>query len=124
MKRARSYAEQHTVSVDLTDSNVEFLIQYCADTNVHDIIRIRFQFDLRQVRAWYCTCRGGPRVVGCCSHVAIAVWFLAYERHQFITNPQASSTNCQTLHYSQSISDHKSSPDENDDATYYSLRLS
>ena len=117
LKRARSYAEEHTGSVDLTDPNVEFPIQYCTDTNAHDIIRIRFQpghkrsgqyytyiqYDPSQVRAWYFTCRGGARVVGCCSHIAAAVWFLAYERHQFKINPQASSTNCKTHHYSINI---------------------
>jgi hypothetical protein len=136
LKRARSYAEEHAGSTDLTDPNVEFPIQQCTDTNARDIIRIRFQsahkrscqyytyikFDLNQVLAWYCTCPGGPRVVGCCSHVASAIWFLAYERHQLNTNPQPSSTNSATLHYCNSISDYEYSSDENDEITYYSLR--
>ena len=134
LKRARSYSEEHAGSIDLTNPNVEFPIQYSTDTNARAIIRIRFQsshkrsaqyytyiqFDPYQIRAWYCTCRGGPRVVGCCSHVAAAIWFLGYECHQFKTNPQPSSTKFKTLHYSQSISDYESSSDENDDTTYYS----
>ena len=132
MKRARSYAEEHADSIDLTNKNIQFPIQYCTDPNAHDIIRIRFQsahkkscqyytyirFDPKHVLAWYCTCPGGPRVVGCCSHVAAGVWFLAYERHQLKTNQQPSSTNFSTLHYADSISDYECSSDENDDVIY------
>lgn len=30
---------------------------------------------------WYCQCKVGARVVGCCAHVASVLWFLAYWRH-------------------------------------------
>ena len=53
MKRVRSYAEEHTGSVDLTDSNGEFPIRYCTDTNAHDIIRIRFQSGQQRSSQYY-----------------------------------------------------------------------
>ena len=34
------------------------------------------------IRSWYCTCRGGARVVGCCAHIACVLWFLGFARHQ------------------------------------------
>ncbi|CAF5080515.1 unnamed protein product, partial [Rotaria magnacalcarata] len=116
--------------------NLEFPIQSCTDTNAHDIIRIRFQsahkkssqyytyiqFDPNQILAWFCTCRSGPRAVGCCSHVAAGIWFLGYERHQLETNQQPSSTNFANLHYCDSVSDYEDSSDEDNDARYSSTR--
>ena len=132
LKRARSYAEEHADTINLTSPNIEFPIQYSTHENARDILRIRFQsahknssqyytyirFNSSQVLAWYCTCPSGLRVVGCCSHVATALWFLAHERHQLETNQQPSSTNFRTLHYSDSISDYECSSDENDNTTY------
>ncbi|CAM4975482.1 unnamed protein product [Rotaria socialis] len=80
------------------------------------------QFDPNQILAWYCTCRSGPRVVGCCSHGAAGIWFLGYERHQLETNQQPSSINFANLHYCDSISDYEDSSDEDNDARYSSTR--
>ncbi|GFW36955.1 uncharacterized protein TNCV_5018541 [Trichonephila clavipes] len=30
---------------------------------------------------WYCHCKVGARVVGCCAHVASVLWYLGYWRH-------------------------------------------
>ena len=32
--------------------------------------------------AWFCQCKAGPRIVGCCAHVTSILWFLGYARHQ------------------------------------------
>lgn len=34
------------------------------------------------ITGWYCQCKAGRRVVGCCAHVATAIWFLAFARHE------------------------------------------
>lgn len=34
------------------------------------------------VSGWYCTCKVGARVVGCCAHVASVLWYIGYQRHQ------------------------------------------
>ncbi|XP_062596569.1 uncharacterized protein LOC134258027 [Saccostrea cucullata] len=39
------------------------------------------QFDAGNIKAWYCKCRAGARVVGMCSHVAAILWYLGYARH-------------------------------------------
>lgn len=31
---------------------------------------------------WYCTCKCGARIVGCCAHVSSVLWFLGWKRHQ------------------------------------------
>ena len=31
---------------------------------------------------WYCTCKAGARVVGCCAHIASVVWYLGWKRWQ------------------------------------------
>ena len=132
LKRARSYAEEHAGSTNLTGSDIEFPNQQCTQVGARDIIRIKFQsahtkssqfynyiqFNQNQILAWYCTCKAGPRVVGCCSHVASAIWFLACGRYQIKTSKQLSSTNADDIHYCDSISDYEYASDENDDVAY------
>ncbi|XP_052680283.1 uncharacterized protein LOC128161076 [Crassostrea angulata] len=40
------------------------------------------QYTPEQISGWYCTCKVGARVVGCCAHIASALWYLGYERHE------------------------------------------
>ncbi|CAF4618720.1 unnamed protein product, partial [Rotaria magnacalcarata] len=132
LKRARSYAEEHSDCTELTDPDLDFPIEACTEHGAEDIIRLRFrsahksctyhtyiQFDSTQVIAWYCTCIPGPRTVGCCSHIAAAIWFLGYERYQSTTNRQPSSTNTTNIHYADNISDFEPSSDEEDNSYIY-----
>lgn len=34
------------------------------------------------ILAYYCTCKSGARILGCCAHVSSILWFLGYARHQ------------------------------------------
>ncbi len=43
LRRARSYAEEHAGSIDLTDSSVECPVQQCTQVGARDVIGIRFQ---------------------------------------------------------------------------------
>jgi len=136
LKRARSYAEEHSGTTQLTDSDVNFPIEECIKRGNEEIIRLRFrsahrssgvyntyvQFDSKQVLAWYCTCAAGARTVGCCSHVATAIWFLGYERHQLTINRQLSATNTTNIHYSENISDFEPSSDDEEDDYRYTLQ--
>ncbi|CAM4961360.1 unnamed protein product [Rotaria socialis] len=112
LKRARSYAEEHSDCTELTDPDVDFPIEACTQHGDEDIIRLRFrsahkaciyhtyiQFDSTEVIAWYCTCMPGLQTVGCCSHIAAAIWFLGYERYQSTTNRQPSSTNTRNTQF-------------------------
>ena len=33
------------------------------------------------IDGWYCTCKNGARVVGCCAHIASIIWYLGLDRH-------------------------------------------
>ncbi|KAK3097763.1 hypothetical protein FSP39_012967 [Pinctada imbricata] len=33
------------------------------------------------VQSWYCKCKSGSRVVGCCAHIASVIWYMSYARH-------------------------------------------
>lgn len=35
-----------------------------------------------KIRRWYCQCMAGARTMGCCSHVAMVLWFFGFKRHQ------------------------------------------
>lgn len=35
-----------------------------------------------KITGWYCTCKVGARVIGCCAHVASVLWYLGYDRHE------------------------------------------
>ena len=135
LKRARSYAEEHSDTTDLTNPNVDFPVEECTQEGVEDIVRIRFksahktscsyhtyiQFDSTRVIAWYCICPAGARIVGCCSHVAAAIWFLGYERYQTTITRKPSSTSTTNTHYADAISDFEPSSDDEDNQSLYTL---
>ena len=37
--------------------------------------------DIDPVKSWYCQCKAGEGVVGCCAHVSSVVWYLGLARH-------------------------------------------
>jgi hypothetical protein len=45
-----------------------------------------------EIKGWYCTCPDGAKVVGCCSHIASVIWYLAYERFQSEERSKPSGT--------------------------------
>ncbi|CAF2034053.1 unnamed protein product [Rotaria magnacalcarata] len=60
-----------------------------------------------------------PRTVGCCSHIAAAIWFLGYERYQSTTNRQPSSTNATNIQNADDISDFEPSSNDEDNSYIY-----
>ena len=40
-----------------------------------------------QIKDHYCQCKSGTRMVGCCGHIAIILWYLGYVRHFGWTPP-------------------------------------
>jgi hypothetical protein len=47
------------------------------------------EFDTNSVTGWYCQCKAGMRVVGCCAHVTTLIWYLGYARHNGYSVSQA-----------------------------------
>ncbi|CAF4651489.1 unnamed protein product, partial [Rotaria sp. Silwood2] len=93
LKRARSYAEEKTSTTDLTGP-VDYTMYRCKE--FPDIIRIPtrsahvnrlthnpiIQFTSNDILEWWCDCSTGNGMLGCCSHIASAIWFLSFERWQ------------------------------------------
>lgn len=49
------------------------------------------RFDENEILDWWCDCSSGSRFIGCCSHVASAIWFLAFARWQSQSNRMPSA---------------------------------
>ncbi|XP_062607931.1 uncharacterized protein LOC134269743 [Saccostrea cucullata] len=60
-------------------------IQSRHSRNVLHTLWIKYRGREESVEAicgWYCTCKIGARLVGCCAHVSSVLWFLGWKRHQ------------------------------------------
>ena len=45
------------------------------------IYNLYSQYSKKEVEGWYCHCYSGARVIGCSSHIASVIGYLAYARH-------------------------------------------
>ncbi|CAF5219369.1 unnamed protein product, partial [Rotaria magnacalcarata] len=50
------------------------------------------RFTREEILDWWCDCTAGNCVIGCCSHIASAIWFLSFERWQTQSSPKLSGT--------------------------------
>ena len=87
VKRALSYAEERSSTTDYpvyTCTKFPYIIRIpirSAHVNrktYNPIVR----YTPEEVLDWWCDCPAGNRYVGCCSHIASAVWFLSFQRWQ------------------------------------------
>lgn len=88
LKQARSYTEEHL--------DEDGLYKIFTHKEASDIVRVKIQsrhtaskeynlwirYHLMGITSWYCQCKAGARVVGCCAHVASVLWFLSHYRHE------------------------------------------
>ena len=86
LKQSKSYAIEHL------NQNGEYYVKI-SNQEPH-LLRARIQsrhsqskkydlwikYSVNNVEGWYCSCIGGARVVGCCSHVSSIIWYLSYAR--------------------------------------------
>ncbi|CAF3882825.1 unnamed protein product [Rotaria magnacalcarata] len=93
LKRACSYAEERCSTTNLT-GDVAYSVHRCKI--IPNLIRIPTQsahsnrvtyhptihFTDQAILGWWCDCFTGARFLGCCSHIASAIWFLSYQRWQ------------------------------------------
>jgi hypothetical protein len=93
IKRACFYTEERASTAHLTGS-VNYTIHRCKE--FPDLIKVRTQsghvsrvkyhpiirFSTEEITNWWCDCSAGNRFIGCCSHIASAIWFLSFERWQ------------------------------------------
>ncbi len=127
LKRARSYAEEKSSTTNLTGS-VNYTIYRCKD--FHNLIRVPtrsahknrvtynpvIQFTSDEILEWWCDCPIGSGFLGCCSHIASAIWFLSYERWQNKSRYMPSGSFINYVADASQISDFYDSTDDEDDA--------
>jgi hypothetical protein len=87
LKQARSYTQEHFSQ----DGSYELLLH----KQCEGVLRVKIQsrhtqsksynlwigYDDTEVTGWYCQCRSGARIIGCCAHTASVLWYLGYQRH-------------------------------------------
>ncbi|XP_033752795.1 uncharacterized protein LOC117336398 [Pecten maximus] len=88
VKQARSYTKDH-----LENEGYEMMIcrelpellrvkiQSRHSKNTSHTLWVKYSSESGEILGWYCTCKVGARVVGCCAHVASVLWYLGYKRH-------------------------------------------
>ena len=91
IKQAPCYTNEHLTEDGLYElllfkeaiGIIKVKIQSRHSKNVTHILWIQYvKGPVRPIIGWYCTCKIGSRVVGCCAHIASVLWFLGYDRHQ------------------------------------------
>ncbi|XP_069130866.1 uncharacterized protein [Argopecten irradians] len=88
VKQAPSYTKEHLDSEgyemmlcqDLPDL-LKVKIQSRHSKKAVHSLWVQYSSEREEIRGWYCTCKVGARVVGCCAHVASVLWYLGYKRH-------------------------------------------
>ena len=94
IEQAKHYTDEHSSS----EGGFDFYVHKSAP----DLVRVRLQSRHKnatkyfvwvqflashesspgKITGWFCQCKSGQRVVGCCAHVATVIWFLGYARHK------------------------------------------
>ncbi|CAF5183346.1 unnamed protein product, partial [Rotaria magnacalcarata] len=78
-------------------------------------------FTDQAILGWWCDCFTGARFLGCCSHIASAIWFLSYQRWQTQQRHMPSGEYKNLTTDSIQVSDFYDSSDDDDDSQRYSL---
>lgn len=111
LKQAPSYTKQH-----LSDSGsydfllckeyptlIQVKIQSRHSKALIHMLWIQYSTDEacnQPITGWYCTCKVGARMVGCCAHVASVLWYLGLERHNKSIKPSRLSVTTSVLNAS------------------------
>jgi len=93
LKQAQHYADEHLqqqggfrVSVHREARNlIRCRLQSRHSNSTKYFVWIEFERHCRRnpgkVTGWYCQCKAGQRLVGCCAHATAMIWYLGYARH-------------------------------------------
>lgn len=89
IRQAKSYSKEHQTDA----GKYEIMVNKEEDGVLKAQIRsrhttsrtynlwIEHSTGLNPITGWFCTCKSGARVVGCCAHIASVLWYLGFERH-------------------------------------------
>ena len=87
LKQAKKYAMEHlskdgSFTVQVAKQRENSLRAQLQSRHRAAVTYNRYiQYSKKEVGGWYCHCYSGARVIGCCSHIASIIWYLAYARH-------------------------------------------
>ncbi|XP_018401795.1 PREDICTED: uncharacterized protein LOC108778963 [Cyphomyrmex costatus] len=71
---------------------------------------IQYNIGINPIAGWYCQCKAGARVVGCCAQCASVLWYLAYARYEInSTNKPSEKFNNHVMDASSCWTDDESS---------------
>ncbi|CAH2092630.1 unnamed protein product [Euphydryas editha] len=88
LKQAKSYTKEHIDNQGLykiflhKESSDILRIKIQSRHTASKIYSLWIQYNSTTVLNWYCQCKVGARVVGCCAHIASVIWYLTYDRYQ------------------------------------------
>lgn len=110
LKQAPLYAREHMDKENayqlqvckIKENLLRVKIQSRHCNNISHTSFIEYNLD-GEITGWYCTCKVGARVVGCCAHIASIIWYLGYQRFQ--------QQNSECFGFSKSVLDANDIPD-------------
>ena len=90
IRQAKSYTKEHQTESGKyemfvnreQDEDLKAQIRSRNTSNKTYNLWIEHSTSLNPITGWFCTSKSGARVVGCCAHIASALWYLGFERHQ------------------------------------------
>ena len=65
----------------IKENLLKIKIQSRHSNSIAHTVFVEYNLD-GEITGWYCTCKVGARVVGCCAHVSSVLWYLGYQRLQ------------------------------------------
>jgi len=94
LKQARSYTAEHTHDGGTYDffihrqSPTLLRVQIQSRHTQSRLYNLWLEYSSTAVLQWYCQCKVGARVVGCCAHVAAVIWYLSYAQYTSYSSPR------------------------------------
>ena len=90
--KAYLYENDEKFALELSPSDDNLLrcrLQSRHSNNTKYFLCVRFNENDKddQIKHHYCQCKSGTRMVGCCTHITIILWYLGYVRHFRWTPP-------------------------------------
>jgi hypothetical protein len=87
LKQAKAYALEHIdpdggYEVKLAMAERTILQARIQSRHVNSVrYHVWLKYSSKEILGWYCACKVGARVIGCCAHVSSLMWYLAYARY-------------------------------------------
>ena len=87
LKQAKAYAIEHidpdgTYEVKVAMQEKAIVRARIQSRHINSVqYDVWLKYSSNEILGWYCMCKVGARVVGCCAHISSLMWYLAYARY-------------------------------------------